>query len=341
MSTIDRLFDAKRRAPAVELAPTATPPPPAPEALAATTPPEPPSAPRKAVDQRRDDSATVEVIGSFAAPAQLTDDEPIDVFGGLVGSAPVSGTPSPPAAAVVPVPLPMPASATPPAFLVANSTVTAPVIAPVATAIAPPVAMQAAATPLRRPRSRWAEIASHAMAAVLVVCTGLVIAHRLGVAVPGLARAGAPQAAAPAPAPAPAELPAPSAAAAMEPAPATPTPAADPPPVAFDLPASAPAPSESAPTSARHPPSRPAVAPVVAPADPGATTQATGTVLLAISPWGEVLVDGIGRGVTPPLDRIALAPGSYRFEVRNPAAPRYAATLEVRAGESVTLQHRF
>jgi hypothetical protein len=335
MSTIDRLFDAKRRAPAVELAPTAAPPPPAPEALAATTPPEPSTAPRKAVDQRRDDSATVEVIGSFAAPAELTDDEPIDVFGGLVGSAPASGPSLPPAAAVVPVPLPIPAAATP-AAVAANSTVTAPVAPP----IAPPAATQDDATPLRPPRSRWAEIASHAMAAVLVVCTGLVIAHRLGVAVPGLARAGAPQAAAPAPAPA--ELPAtnPAAAAAMDPAPA-PTPAADPPPVAFDLPASAPAPSESAPTSARRPPTHPAVAPVVAAADPGATTQATGTVLLAISPWGEVLVDGIGRGVTPPLDRIALAPGSYRFEVRNPAAPRYAATLEVRAGESVTLQHRF
>jgi hypothetical protein len=286
---------------------------------------------RGPVDHRRDDSATVEVIGSFAAPPLLVDDEPIDVFGNLVGSAAVSAA-TPPTAAAVPVPLPIPASA---------ALSAAPAGSPVPAPVTPQVAPQVATAPSRRPRSRWVDIASHAMAAVLVVCAGLVIAHRLGIAVPGLARAGAPQAVAPAMA----ELPVASAASAaagasVDPAP-EPAVAADPARVAVDLPASVPAATDSPSATLRRTLPRPAVAPLAAAADAGATTQATGTVLLAISPWGEVLVDGIGRGVTPPLDRIALAPGSYRFEVRNPAAPRYAATLEVRAGESVTLQHRF
>jgi serine/threonine-protein kinase len=188
----------------------------------------------------------------------------------------------------------------------------------------------------RRPRSRWVDIASHAMAVVLIACAGLVIAHRLGVPLPGLHRAGV----APVVPPAASALPDASVAA-VDPAPAA---APDPPPVAVDLPAAAPAGAESPSPNSRRPPPRPSVAqvaPLAAAADAGAAAQATGTVLLAISPWGEVLVDGVGRGVTPPLDRIALAPGSYRFEVRNPAAPRYAATLEVRAGESITLKHRF
>jgi serine/threonine-protein kinase len=68
---------------------------------------------------------------------------------------------------------------------------------------------------------------------------------------------------------------------------------------------------------------------------------ANGTVTLAIAPWGEVVVNGTSQGVSPPLTRLALAPGVHTIEVRNGAAPPYTTRIEVRPGQTVTLQHRF
>lgn len=68
---------------------------------------------------------------------------------------------------------------------------------------------------------------------------------------------------------------------------------------------------------------------------------ANGTVTLAIAPWGEVVVNGTTQGVSPPLTRLALAPGLHTIEVRNGAAPPYTTRIEIRAGQTVTLQHRF
>jgi serine/threonine-protein kinase len=64
-------------------------------------------------------------------------------------------------------------------------------------------------------------------------------------------------------------------------------------------------------------------------------------VSLAIAPWGEVLVDGEPRGVSPPLTTLRLPPGSYAIEVRNGDAPPLKARVDVRAGETQTLRHRF
>lgn len=68
---------------------------------------------------------------------------------------------------------------------------------------------------------------------------------------------------------------------------------------------------------------------------------ANGTVSLAIAPWGEVVVNGTTQGVSPPLTKLALAPGLHTIEVRNGAAPPYTTRIEIRAGQTVTLQHRF
>ncbi|MFN3567142.1 MAG: PEGA domain-containing protein, partial [Burkholderiaceae bacterium] len=76
-------------------------------------------------------------------------------------------------------------------------------------------------------------------------------------------------------------------------------------------------------------------------ADSAPAAPAIGTVTLAIAPWGEVVVNGTTQGVSPPLTRLALAPGLHTIEVRNGAAPPYTTRIEVRAGQTVTLQHRF
>ena len=64
-------------------------------------------------------------------------------------------------------------------------------------------------------------------------------------------------------------------------------------------------------------------------------------VTLDIRPWGEVLVDGRSRGVSPPLKRLSLPPGKYAVTVRNPAMPDYQVTLDVAEGRPAAISHSF
>ena len=77
----------------------------------------------------------------------------------------------------------------------------------------------------------------------------------------------------------------------------------------------------------------PPPAPVAPPRD--------GTVTLAVSPWGEVSVDGSSRGVSPPLTQLTLPPGVHTIEIRNGSAAPFVARVEVKSGETLGLQHRF
>jgi hypothetical protein len=74
----------------------------------------------------------------------------------------------------------------------------------------------------------------------------------------------------------------------------------------------------------------------VAPAPPR-----DGRVAFAISPWGEIFVNGISRGVSPPLTQLALPPGLHDIEIRNTAASPFTVRVEVRPGETIAVQHRF
>lgn len=71
------------------------------------------------------------------------------------------------------------------------------------------------------------------------------------------------------------------------------------------------------------------------------TDTAPGTVRLAISPWGEVAVDGDVKGVTPPLNQLKLAPGRYTITVRNGEAPVFRQTVEVQPGRELRIRHKF
>lgn len=68
---------------------------------------------------------------------------------------------------------------------------------------------------------------------------------------------------------------------------------------------------------------------------------APATLQLAILPWGEVFVNGKSRGVSPPLRSLELASGAYTIEIRNTSFPAHTRRVEVRAGESVRIRHRF
>lgn len=92
----------------------------------------------------------------------------------------------------------------------------------------------------------------------------------------------------------------------------------------------------SAATRPRRPRPRPAATPPPAPAP-----VSTGTLRLAISPWGEVEIDGRIAGVTPPLARLDLSAGTHRITVRNGDFPPFSTELVVDADQTVTLRHRF
>jgi serine/threonine-protein kinase len=67
----------------------------------------------------------------------------------------------------------------------------------------------------------------------------------------------------------------------------------------------------------------------------------TGTVRIAISPWGNVEVDGAASGVAPPLTELTLAEGRHQIVVRNGDFAPFVATINVVAGQTASIRHKF
>jgi hypothetical protein len=74
---------------------------------------------------------------------------------------------------------------------------------------------------------------------------------------------------------------------------------------------------------------------------PTSAVLAEGIVQLAVSPWGQIEVDGKAMGISPPLTRLTLSTGNHTITVRNADFPAYTATLTVDGESPVTLRHRF
>ena len=64
-------------------------------------------------------------------------------------------------------------------------------------------------------------------------------------------------------------------------------------------------------------------------------------VELTVLPWGEVLVNGTSRGVSPPLRVLEIPPGSHTIEVRNSTFPALVQKIDAKPGEAVRIRHRF
>lgn len=64
-------------------------------------------------------------------------------------------------------------------------------------------------------------------------------------------------------------------------------------------------------------------------------------VSINVRPWGEIVVNGVSRGVTPPLKTLRLPPGKYAVTIRNSAQPPYRTTLEVKPGKPAMITHVF
>ncbi len=66
-----------------------------------------------------------------------------------------------------------------------------------------------------------------------------------------------------------------------------------------------------------------------------------GFVSFAITPWGEIYVDGKKQGVSPPLREVPVSPGRHDIEVRNTTFPPYTQTVEVKPGDRIRIRYRF
>ncbi|MDA8382855.1 MAG: protein kinase [Betaproteobacteria bacterium] len=83
---------------------------------------------------------------------------------------------------------------------------------------------------------------------------------------------------------------------------------------------------------ADHPTPSPAAAP---------GTRAAGTLSFAITPWGEVYVDGKTAGVSPPLTTLKVPAGPHRIEIRNLNFKPYAQTMNIKAGDKYEVKYLF
>ena len=68
---------------------------------------------------------------------------------------------------------------------------------------------------------------------------------------------------------------------------------------------------------------------------------ARGLVRIAISPWGEVEVDGKPAGTSPPLTELSLTEGRHQIVIRNADLPPHSTTINVTADQPTTLKYKF
>ncbi len=61
----------------------------------------------------------------------------------------------------------------------------------------------------------------------------------------------------------------------------------------------------------------------------------------AVLPWGEVFIDGKRLGASPPLKEVKLPPGRHRIEIKNATFSPYRKTVQLKAGESMKIRHKF
>jgi hypothetical protein len=125
------------------------------------------------------------------------------------------------------------------------------------------------------------------------------------------------------------------------PAPAREAPAPPPPPAPAKQKAAEPAPEEAAPAPVPEKKAKPKIAKRAESSPAPAASGPPGIVALAVSPWGEIIVDGKNLGVSPPLQELRLSPGRHRIEIRNTSFTPHVQIVQVKSGEQIRIRHRF
>lgn len=105
--------------------------------------------------------------------------------------------------------------------------------------------------------------------------------------------------------------------------------------------APAPAPAPSADKAVAHASAPRRVPPPPRSLTPPAQPVALGTLSIAVSPWGEVYVDGAARGLSPPVTTLSLPAGQHVIEIRNGDSEPFRTTVDVAADDVTKIRHRF
>jgi serine/threonine-protein kinase len=92
---------------------------------------------------------------------------------------------------------------------------------------------------------------------------------------------------------------------------------------------------------ARNTARSPAAGPSTATPAPTPAAPLLGVVRIAVSPWGEVEVNGQSAGITPPLVRLNLAAGEHEITIRNGDFPPYTTRVRVDPEQPTMIRHRF
>jgi len=98
----------------------------------------------------------------------------------------------------------------------------------------------------------------------------------------------------------------------------------------------APKPEVSSQLIAPSPQSRPSL-----PKPPTTAAPRTGKIRFSVKPWGQVVVDGKTRGVSPPIKELSITEGRHRIEIRNSTFPGYSSEVNIKAGGRVSIAHTF
>ncbi len=67
----------------------------------------------------------------------------------------------------------------------------------------------------------------------------------------------------------------------------------------------------------------------------------TATFQFAVTPWGEIYVDGKRKGASPPLSSISVSPGKHRIEIKNATFRPYSHSHDIRPNEKLKISHKF
>ncbi len=106
-------------------------------------------------------------------------------------------------------------------------------------------------------------------------------------------------------------------------------------------PASVPTPAASVPAAPSALPTSEEAVRVPAQVTRTADAENKGKIILRVMPWGNVSVDRVPAGTTPPLTQLTLSEGLHRIDISNPVAPTVTQMVLVKKGESVVLTHKF
>jgi len=127
---------------------------------------------------------------------------------------------------------------------------------------------------------------------------------------------------------------------------AAPVPTPSPPPTKVarapaTTPTQPPAPRKAATPAARQPAAPAFDKETSAVPEPVASAPAPATLSFAISPWGEVHINGKMHGISPPLRNVDLPPGRHRIEIRNAGFPPHIEIVDARSGGRIRIRHKF